>query len=121
MNGIFLDVIMLLFAGIVLFITMINGGFKPTGNEGSAVSLSLYVFLAPLFAWIGFTFLSLRLTLVVSATQAGVDSQDFRAPLRRNRIPGRAIAFAPRRFHRFGGGGHRAHDFFRFEPYDLPG
>ncbi|MCE1196757.1 ABC transporter permease [bacterium] len=58
----FLDVIMLLFSGIVLFITMVNGGFKPTGNEGSAVSLSLYVFLAPLFAWIGFTFLSLRLT-----------------------------------------------------------
>jgi putative ABC transport system permease protein len=36
-------------------------GFKPTGNEGTALSLSFYVFLAPLFAWTGLTLLLLRL------------------------------------------------------------
>ena len=39
----------------------LNGGFKPTGNEGQAISLSFYIFLAPFFAWVGLTLLTLRL------------------------------------------------------------
>lgn len=50
-----LDVGMLVLAGIVLLIVKIVGGFKPTGTEGQAISLSFYLFLAPLFLWIGLT------------------------------------------------------------------
>jgi putative ABC transport system permease protein len=57
----YLDVIMLVAAAVVLAITQLNGGFKPTGNEGAALSLSFYIFLAPFFAWIGLTLLTLRL------------------------------------------------------------
>jgi putative ABC transport system permease protein len=57
----YVDVIMLIAAAVVLAVTQLNGGFKPTGNEGAALSLSFYVFLAPFFAWIGLTLLTLRL------------------------------------------------------------
>jgi putative ABC transport system permease protein len=57
----YLDVILLAAAAVVLTITQLNGGFKPTGNEGAALSLSFYIFLAPFFAWIGLTLLTLRL------------------------------------------------------------
>jgi putative ABC transport system permease protein len=57
----YLDIIMLAAAAVVLVIIQLNGGFKPTGNEGAALSLSFYIFLAPFFAWIGLTLLTLRL------------------------------------------------------------
>jgi putative ABC transport system permease protein len=57
----YLDVFALLAAAVVLFVTQTNGGFKPTGNEGQAISLSFYIFLAPFFAWVGLTLLTLRL------------------------------------------------------------
>ena len=57
----YLDLIMLFSAAVVLFITQLNGGFKPSGNEGAVISLSFYIFLAPFFAWIGITLLTLRL------------------------------------------------------------
>ncbi len=57
----YLDVILLVAAAIVLAVTQLNGGFKPTGNEGAAISLSFYIFLSPFFAWIGMTLLTLRL------------------------------------------------------------
>ncbi len=66
-----LDVAALVASGVVLFVTSLNGGFKPTGNEGQAISLAFYIFLAPLFAWIGLTLLTLRVlekTLASSAT-----------------------------------------------------
>ena len=45
----------------VLAVTMAGGGFKPSGNEGQAVQLSFYIFLAPLLAWVGLTLLTMRL------------------------------------------------------------
>jgi putative ABC transport system permease protein len=57
----YIDVILLVAAAVVLAITQLNGGFKPTGNEGAAISLSFYIFLSPFFAWIGLTLLTLRL------------------------------------------------------------
>jgi putative ABC transport system permease protein len=57
----YLDLFCLGAAAIVLFVTQLNGGFKPTGNEGSAITLSFYIFLAPFLAWIGLTLLVLRL------------------------------------------------------------
>ncbi len=56
-----LDVGMLVLAGIVLVVLKIVGGFKPTGTEGQAISLSFYLFLAPLFLWIGLTLFLQRL------------------------------------------------------------
>jgi putative ABC transport system permease protein len=57
----YIDVILLVTAAVILAITQLNGGFKPTGNEGAAISLSFYIFLSPFFAWIGLTLLTLRL------------------------------------------------------------
>jgi putative ABC transport system permease protein len=57
----YLDLFALLASAVVLFVTQISGGFKPTGNEGQAISLSFYIFLAPFFAWVGLTLLTLRL------------------------------------------------------------
>lgn len=56
-----LDFVMLIVAGIVLYVTDANGGFKPTGTEGTAVTLSFYLFLAPFLFWIGATLLLIRL------------------------------------------------------------
>ena len=57
----YLDVILLLAAGVILVVLQANGGFKPTANEGAAVQLSFYLFLAPFFAWMGLILLTLRL------------------------------------------------------------
>ncbi len=57
----YLDLILLGAAIVILVVIHLNGGFKPTGNEGAALTLSFYVFLAPLFAWFGSTLLTLRL------------------------------------------------------------
>lgn len=56
-----LDVVFLVLSAGVLILTQMNGGFKPTGNEGQAVELSVYIFLSPLLAWIGLTMLTMRL------------------------------------------------------------
>ncbi len=55
------DGLMLIAAGVVLYVTDANGGFKPTGTEGTAVTLSFYLFLAPFLFWIGATLLLIRL------------------------------------------------------------
>jgi putative ABC transport system permease protein len=56
-----LDVILLVTAGVVLVVTQLNGGFKPSANEAASVQLSFYIFLAPFFAWVGIILLTLRL------------------------------------------------------------
>jgi putative ABC transport system permease protein len=58
-----LDLILLAAAAIVAGITYLAGGFKPTGSEGQAVSLSFYALLTPLLAWLGGTLLGARLAL----------------------------------------------------------
>jgi len=70
----YLDFILIGVAIISLYITQLNGGFKPSGNEGAAITLSLYIFLTPFFAWTGLTLLVLRLVekgLASSANQIG--------------------------------------------------
>ena len=70
----YLDFILIGVAIISLYITQLNGGFKPSGNEGAAITLSLYIFLTPFFAWTGLTLLVLRLVekgLAASANQIG--------------------------------------------------
>lgn len=56
-----LDFVLLISASIVLYVTDAGGGFKPTGTEGTAVTLSFYLFLAPFLFWIGGTLLLVRL------------------------------------------------------------
>jgi putative ABC transport system permease protein len=56
-----LDVILLVVAGVVLMVTQLNGGFKPSANEAASVQLSFYIFLAPFLAWVGIILLTLRL------------------------------------------------------------
>lgn len=56
-----LDFLALIAATIVLYVTNANGGFKPVGTEGTAVTLSFYLFLAPFLYWIGSTLLLARL------------------------------------------------------------
>lgn len=56
-----LDVILLAASAVVLVVTQLNGGFKPSANEAAAVQLSFYIFLAPFFAWMGIILLTLRL------------------------------------------------------------
>ncbi|HUW68669.1 MAG TPA: ABC transporter permease [bacterium] len=73
-----LDVAALIASGIVLLVTSLNGGFKPTGNEGQAVSLAFYIFLAPLFAWIGLTLLTLRVLEKTIASSTVAISRIFR-------------------------------------------
>lgn len=65
----YLDVILLVSAAVVLIVTQLYGGFKPSANEASAIQLSFYIFLAPFFAWIGLILLTLR--LVESVLTAG--------------------------------------------------
>lgn len=70
----YLDLILLGAAAVSLYVTQINGGFKPTGNEGAAITLSFYIFLTPFFAWTGLTLLVLRLIekgLAASSVQIG--------------------------------------------------
>lgn len=70
----YLDLILLAAAAVSLYVTQINGGFKPTGNEGAAITLSFYIFLTPFFAWTGLTLLVLRLVekgLAASTNQIG--------------------------------------------------
>jgi putative ABC transport system permease protein len=56
-----LDVILLIASIGVLIVMKASGGYKISANEASAIQLSFYIFLAPFFAWIGFTLLTLRL------------------------------------------------------------
>ena len=50
-----LDGIALGLAALFFFITYLTGGFKPANAEGQNISLAFYVFLGPLFLWLGLT------------------------------------------------------------------
>lgn len=47
-------------AALFLFITSLTGGFKPANAEGQSISLAFYVFLGPLFLWVGLTLAAQR-------------------------------------------------------------
>ena len=57
----YLDAVSLGLAALFLFVTYLTGGFKPTTAEGQSISLAFYVFLGPLFLWLGLTLLLQRL------------------------------------------------------------
>ena len=89
----YLDVLALAAAAAILAVTQLNGGFKPTGNEGSAITLSFYIFLAPFFAWVGATLLVLR--LVEAGLRRGAEplASAYRGPFGEiGTVAGRSIA-----------------------------
>ena len=55
------DGIALSAAAIFFLITSMAGGFRPANAEGQSLSLAFYVFLGPLFLWVGLTLLVQRL------------------------------------------------------------
>ncbi len=55
-----LDFAALAAAALFFGVTYLAGGFKPTTAEGQSISFAFYVFLGPLFLWIGLTMLLLR-------------------------------------------------------------
>jgi putative ABC transport system permease protein len=61
-----LDIILLLVAAAIETITWFGGGFTPTQGENEALTLSFYVLLAPMLAWIGATLLGARLVMTVA-------------------------------------------------------
>jgi len=73
-----LDIILLVVAGVVLVVTQLNGGFKPSANEAASVQLSFYIFLAPFFAWVGIILLTLRLVESGLNSFAGPIAAGFR-------------------------------------------
>jgi putative ABC transport system permease protein len=57
------DIILLVVAAVIEAITWFGGGFTPNQAENQALSLSFYVLLAPILAWIGATLLGARLIM----------------------------------------------------------
>lgn len=62
-----LDIILLFVAGLIETVTWFGGGFTPNQAENQALSLSFYVLLAPILAWIGATLLGARLVMMLAA------------------------------------------------------
>lgn len=106
----YLDVLLLITAATVLVLTYLNGGFKPAGNEGSALALSFYIFLAPFFAWLGLTLLVLRLVERGLAGAAQPLAAVYRAILGEIGGGGGQDAGPP------GSAGERGHDRHRPDP-----
>ena len=97
---VYLDAVLLTGTAIVLGITWRNGGFKPSGNEGAAVTLSFFIFLAPLGAWLGATLLTLRLVqrgLVAHDRRLAALFQRVLGPM--GQVAGKSVA---RRSHQIG-------------------
>jgi len=68
----YLDVVNLIIAGVIFWITRNGGGFKPAGDTGTSLSLGFYVFLGPFFLWVGLTLLMNRLLAGGISRGAGV-------------------------------------------------
>ena len=116
----YLDVLLLGAAAVVLVVTQLNGGFKPPATEGAAISLSFYVFLAPLFAWLGLTLLTLRLVERGLALAARPIAAGFRRVFGEiGEVAGKSVA---RRAARVSAGhdGHRADAVVRRQPGAVP-
>jgi putative ABC transport system permease protein len=60
------DIILLVVAALIETITWFGGGFTPNQAENQALSLSFYVLLAPILAWIGATLLGARLVMLAA-------------------------------------------------------
>ncbi|MBA4383796.1 MAG: hypothetical protein C0410_03605 [Anaerolinea sp.] len=68
----YLDIVTLIIAGVIFWATRTGGGFKPAGDAGTSLSLGFFVFLGPLFLWVGLALLLNRLLAGGVSHGAGV-------------------------------------------------
>jgi putative ABC transport system permease protein len=75
----YLDIVSLVIAGVIFWITRNGGGFTPGGgSEGTNLSLGFFVFLGPFFLWVGLTLLLNRVMAGGVSRGAGVIQQTLR-------------------------------------------
>ncbi|GFG51869.1 hypothetical protein CQY20_07510 [Mycolicibacterium agri] len=66
----YLDLIFIALGLSVLGINRLAGGLSQTPIEGTSLALSFYVLLAPIFLWLGVTFLAVRVVLAILGRRA---------------------------------------------------
>ena len=66
----YLDLIFIALGLSVLGINRLAGGLSQTPIEGTSLALSFYVLLAPIFLWLGVTFLAVRVVLAILSRRA---------------------------------------------------
>ncbi len=75
-----LDIWLLAAAVVVEAVTLVSGGFRPRlaeATQGEALSLSFYMLLAPLAAWLGAVLLGVRLCLMAAGRLPGPQGGRF--------------------------------------------
>ena len=66
----YLDLIFIALGLGILGINRVTGGLSQTPIEGTSLALSFYVLLAPMFLWLGVTFLAVRVVLTTLSRRA---------------------------------------------------
>jgi len=66
----YLDLIFIVLGLGILGINHLSGGLSQTPIEGTSLALSFYVLLAPIFLWLGVTFLAVRVVLAILSRRA---------------------------------------------------
>ena len=66
----YLDLIFIALGLGILGINRATGGLSQTPIEGTSLALSFYVLLAPIFLWLGVTFLAVRVVLAILTRRA---------------------------------------------------
>jgi putative ABC transport system permease protein len=66
----YLDLVFIALGLGILGINRLAGGLSQTPIEGTSLALSFYVLLAPIFLWLGVTFLAVRVVLTVLSRRA---------------------------------------------------
>ena len=66
----YLDLVFIALGLSILGINSLAGGLSHTPIEGTSLALSFYVLLAPMFLWLGVTFLAVRVVLTILSRQA---------------------------------------------------
>jgi putative ABC transport system permease protein len=66
----YLDLIFIALGLGILGVNRVTGGLSQTPIEGTSLALSFYVLLAPIFLWLGVTFLAVRVVLAMLSRRA---------------------------------------------------
>src|SRR6185503_5010111 len=66
----YLDLIFIALGLGILGINHLTGGLSQIPIEGTSLALSFYVLLAPIFLWLGVTFLAVRVALAILSRRA---------------------------------------------------
>src|SRR3979409_1201722 len=66
----YLDLIFIALGLGILGVNRVTGGLSQTPIAGTSLALSFYVLLAPIFLWLGVTFLAVRVVLAMLSRRA---------------------------------------------------